>query len=436
MTAVTAVGGRSIPARAVALDVLQGVVRRHRPLDEVLDDEPGLSSLEPRDRAFVHALVAGTLRRLGRIDPLITQCLDRPMTARMADIRDILRLGACQLLFLGTPPHAAVDTAVALAAERHGGAYKGLVNAVLRRMSREGPGMAAAQDAVKLNTPEWMWRSWSRAYGNAACRRIAEASMAEAPLDLTARADPAGWAAALEADLLPTGTLRRPQGGPVADLPGYGEGAWWVQDAAAALPARLLGDVSGLTVADLCAAPGGKTVQLAAAGARVIAVDRSERRLVRLAANLERLRLPAETVAADAATWSPAEPVDAVLVDAPCTSTGTLRRHPDVARLKSPGDVAKLRPIQDALLASAAAMLRPGGLLVYCVCSLQPEEGPQRVAAALSAGLPLRRVPITPDEIGGLAECLTADGDLRTLPFHLADRGGMDAFYASRLQRI
>ncbi|MEO5373337.1 MAG: methyltransferase domain-containing protein [Alphaproteobacteria bacterium] len=422
-------------AREVALEVLRAVVRSRHPLDEALEEVPGLGALESRDRAFVRLLVAATLRRLTSIDALIGQCLERPMTARMSDIRDILRLGVCQLVVLGTPAHAAVDTAVALAAGCHGGAYRGLVNAVLRRLAREGGALAAAQDRTRLDIPDWLWRSWRAAYGEDTCRRIAAASLIEAPLDITVRDDPGPWAEALDAEELPTGTLRRAAGGSVAGLPGFAEGAWWVQDAAAALPARLLGEVRGRTVADLCAAPGGKTAQLAAAGARVIAVDRSERRLERLGRNLERLRLAAETVAADAADWQPAEPVDAVLLDAPCTATGTLRRHPDVLRLKSPRDVAGLMRAQDRLLAAATTFLRPGGRLVYCVCSLQPEEGPQRVAAALAAGLPLRRVPVAASEVGGLAECLTPEGDLRTLPFHLAERGGMDAFYAARLER-
>jgi 16S rRNA (cytosine967-C5)-methyltransferase len=232
---------------------------------------------------------------------------------------------------------------------------------------------------------------------------------------------------------LPTGTVRRAGGGAVATLPGYAEGAWWVQDAAAALPVRLFGDVAGLSVVDLCAAPGGKTAQLADAGAFVTAVDRSSRRLERLVANLKRLSLPAAAIAGDAMTWRPEEPADAVLLDAPCTATGAIRRHPDVPHLKRPADVARLAVIQERLLRSAVEMLRPGGTLVYCTCSLEPEEGPRRVEALLRSGAPVERRPVTAEEIGTPAEWVTADGDLRTVPFHLAEYDGVDGFYGARL---
>ncbi len=218
-------------------------------------------------------------------------------------------------------------------------------------------------------------------------------------------------------------------------LPGFGEGAWWVQDAAAALPVRLLGDVAGRPVLDLCAAPGGKTAQLASLGARVTALDRSQRRLARLKDNLARLSLSAETRVADAESWRPAAPAPFVLLDAPCTATGAIRRHPDVAHLKTRDHVVRLASLQERLLAAAVHMLGPGGVLVYCTCSLEPQEGEQQVARLLAAGAPVRRRPIEPAEIGGLAECITPDGDLRTLPCHLGSKGGLDGFYAARLVR-
>ncbi len=221
----------------------------------------------------------------------------------------------------------------------------------------------------------------------------------------------------------------------IPDLPGFKDGAWWVQDAASALPVKLLGDVKGKRVIDLCAAPGGKAAQLAAKGAIVTAIDRSEKRLVRLRENLDRLGLVAELVCADAAEWKPAERADAALVDAPCSSTGTIRRHPDVARLKTPGDISKLTGVQDRLLTAALDMVRPGGLIVYSSCSLQPEEGPDRIAALLDTGRPVTRVDAQPGDIGGLEEVISADGDLRCLPCHLSDLGGMDGFYAARLKR-
>ena len=423
-------------ARHVALDLLGAVLGRERPLDESIDDNPAMAQLSLRDRAFARLLVATVLRRLGQIDALIADCLANPLPPRAMGVQDILRLGIAQLLFLHTPPHAAVATSVDLAQSRGFLAHKGLVNAVLRRLSVEGPERVAEHDAPSLNTPAWLWQSWTRHYGESVTRAIATAHLREAPLDLTLRANAGGWCESLAATPLPTGTLRRAGGGAVSTLPGYAEGAWWVQDAAAALPARLFGDVAGLQVVDLCAAPGGKTAQLADAGAFVTAIDRSGRRLERLVANLKRLSLPAAAIAADALSWRPEHPADAVLLDAPCSATGAIRRHPDVPHLKRPADIARLATIQERLLRAAVEMLRPGGVLVYCTCSLEPEEGPQRIDALLHGGAPVERRPIAADEIDTPAEWLTADGDLRTLPFHLAEYDGIDGFYAARLVKL
>jgi 16S rRNA (cytosine967-C5)-methyltransferase len=394
-----------------------------------------MAALEPRDRGFARLMAATVLRRLGQIDAAIAACLDKPLQPKARFARGLLRLGAAQLLFLGTPAHAAVDSTVSLAVGGQLAPYRGLINAVLRRLAREGAALVAAQDAARLNLPDWLGEPWRRDYGEAAVQAIAAIHAAEPPLDLSVAGRPEDWAARLGATLLPTGTLRLPQAGAVRELPGYDEGAWWVQDAAAALPARLLGDVGGATVVDLCAAPGGKAMQLAAAGARVIAVDRSKPRMARLQDNARRTALAIDTVIADAAAWRPEAPVRHVLLDAPCSSTGTVRRHPDVAWLKSQADVDRMVPLQDALLDAAAAMLAPGGTLVYCVCSLQREEGPDRIAALLARNAGLARRPVAADEIGGLTELLTAEGDLRTLPCHLADQGGVDGFYAARLER-
>ncbi|HTW52159.1 MAG TPA: transcription antitermination factor NusB [Stellaceae bacterium] len=423
-------------ARHVALDLIGAVLGRDRPLDEAIDDSGAMGQLSLRDRAFARLLVATVLRRLGQIDRLIADCLANPLPPRAAQVHDILRLGIAQLLFLHTPPHAAVATSVDLAQSRGFIAHKGLVNAVLRRLSVEGPDRIAGHDAPALNTPAWLWQSWTRHYGEEVARAIATAHLREAPLDLTPRANAESWCESLVATVLPTGTLRRPGGGAVSALPGYAEGAWWVQDAAAALPARLFGDVAGLNVVDLCAAPGGKTAQLADAGASVTAIDRSSRRLERLVANMKRLSLPAATVAADALSWRPEHPVDAVLLDAPCSATGAIRRHPDVPHLKRPTDVARLATIQDRLLHAAVEMLRPGGTLVYCTCSLEAEEGPQRIDALLRSGASVERRPICGDEINAPADWTTADGDLRTLPFHLAEYDGIDGFYAARLVKL
>jgi 16S rRNA (cytosine967-C5)-methyltransferase len=421
-------------AREVALDLLDAILHRRRPLDDAVANHSDFARLSSRDRAFARNLVATALRRLGQIDDLIGRCLDRPLPPAARPARSILRLGVAQLLFLGTPAHAAVDTSVELAGRHKARAYKKLINAVLRRLEREGVPWLAAQDPARLNTPEWLWQSWRGAYGEEVCRKIAEAHLHEPPLDLTVNGDAAAWAERLDAIILPTGSLRRPAGGSIVDLPGYSEGAWWIQDAAAALPARLLGDVRGRTVIDLCAAPGGKTAQLAALGARVIAIERTASRLERLKENLARLNLAAEIVHADAARWRPAEPADAVLLDAPCSATGTIRRHPDVAWLKTPDDVTTLAVTQARLLAAALAMIKPGGMVVYGACSLQPEEGSAQTAAVLAGGGAMR-IPIDAGEVGGRAELIDAQGDLRTLPCHLAEHGGLDGFYAVRLRR-
>jgi len=416
-------------SRHAALTLLDRVLHRRQNLDDAFDGAvPG--TLEPRDRSFVRLLVATTLRRLGQIDAAIDLCLEKPLTPKARAARDVLRLGAAQLLFLATPPHAAVDGSVDLCV-RDLKPYRPLVNAVLRRLARDGEAIRAAQDAARLNTPDWLWDSWTSAYGDAA-RAIAAAHLAEAPLDISVKGDPAAWAAALEATLLPGGSLRRPAGGAVEVLPGFAAGAWWVQDAAAALPARLLGDVAGKSVIDLCAAPGGKTAQLAAAGANVTAVDRSPARLGRVRQNLARLGLAAEIVAADALAWRPAALADAVLLDAPCSATGTIRRHPDIPHLKSQADVEKLAVLQSRLLEAAATMLKPGGTLVYCTCSLQTEEGEAQAALALQFGL--EPMPISAGELG-LDDDMVRNGQLRTLPYHWAAQGGMDGFFAARFRR-
>ncbi|MEC4590608.1 MULTISPECIES: RsmB/NOP family class I SAM-dependent RNA methyltransferase [Nitrospirillum] len=432
----------TLAARRVVLDLLESVLRRRVPLDDALDQHRGLPGLEPRDRAFVRLLTATVIRRLGQIDAVVLSLLARPDLPK-AGVLDILRVSAAQLLFLGTPAHAAVDTGVELAVAKGLAGMKGLINAVLRRLAREGADLLAAQDAGRLNTPDWLWLAWRQHYGTGHTRAIVDAHLVEAPLDITVKGDPHAWAERLEATVLPTGTLRRAAGGSVTELPGFNEGAWWVQDAAAALPARLLGDVAGLTVIDLCAAPGGKTAQLAAAGAKVTAVDRSAPRLDRLSRNMERLGLSVATAVADATKWQPDEPVDAVLLDAPCSATGTIRRHPDVARLKTPEDVGRLSGVQRRLLDRAIDMVKPGGLVVYCTCSLQPEEGEEQLSKLLSRRLDVMVEPIIPVDLAygaeadveALAPLVTDSGDVRTTPGHWAELGGLDGFFMTRLRR-
>ena len=428
----------TLASRRLALAVLDAVLRRAQPLEETLARQVGFAALDGRDRAFARLLLTTALRRLGEIDAALATRLARPLPDRAHAVTDALRMGAVQIMFLDTPAHAAVDTSVRLVEAAGQDRFKGLVNAVLRRLASAHDDLRKPDDdAGRMNTPGWLWDSWVAAYGEAATLTIAAQHLREAPLDFSLR-DPstaARWATELAAEILPGGTLRRAAGGRIEELPGYTEGAWWIQDVAASLPVRLLGAVAGRTVIDLCAAPGGKTLQLAAAGARVTAVDVSARRMARLADNLRRIGLEAELVTADATTWRPPALVDAVVLDAPCSATGTLRRHPDIARTKDSTDIGRLAALQDRLLAAAPAMLRPGGQLIYAVCSLQSEEGPDRITAALHYGLPLERVPVLPGELPDLGEAITPAADVRTLPSFWAARGGMDGFHVTRLRR-
>ena len=405
------------PTRDSAFDLLTAVLERHRSLEDALDALPAIPA---RDRAAAHRAAAAVLRRAGSLDAVLEPFLRRDPPA---PVRTILRLGAAQLLLLDTPAHAAVATSVALARARGLAPFAGLINAVLRRVATQGAAALDGLDGPRLDTPPWLWASWG-----SQARIIAQAHGHEAPLDLTIRtaAPPGG-------ETLPTGSVRYPAGTRVTGLAGYAEGAFWIQDAAAALPAVLLAAQPGERIADLCAAPGGKTAQIAAAGATVYAVDNNPARIVRVEENLARLQLHAEIVQADAVQWRPPIPLDAVLLDAPCSATGTIRRHPEIPHLRRPRDLAALTAQQDDLIAGAAAMLRPGGRLVYAVCSLQPEEGPHRLATAIAAGL--HHDPFTEAELAHLPEARTQDGCLRTHPALWPGRGGLDGFFAARFIR-
>lgn len=388
---------------------------------------PVFSRLSPLDRSFARALAMATLRRLGSID----QALQARLKKAPPDIVvHILRLGVAQLLYLDTPDFAAVDTSVRLTEQRIP-SFKTLVNGVLRTLSRERP----AEPPPQVDVPAWLFSRWRAAYGDDA-DAIASALRVEPPTDLTLREPGASepLVAALEGETLPTGSVRVRRGGTITEWPGFDEGSWWVQDAAAAMPVRLLGVEPGQTALDLCAAPGGKTLQLAAAGARVTAVDRSEGRLKRLRANLERAKLETEVVRAVAEAWADDRRFDAVLLDAPCSSTGTFRRNPDVLWGTRPGDIAKLAGVQSRLLDASAERTAPGGRLVYCVCSLEPEEGEAQVQAFLQRRPDFELEPVQPGEAGTPPEA-ARNGALRLLPSFWADRGGMDGFYAARMRR-
>ena len=397
------------PTRRAALALLLAVLQSRRPLEEALD---ALPAMPPRDRAAGHRIAATVLRRLGSLDAALEPWLKREPPP---EVRHALRIGAAEPLLLGTPPHAAVSDCVALVPRP----FAGLVNAVLRRVAEAGPAALEGLDAARLDTPAWLWSAWHAAHGPAV-RAIAQAHEHEAPLDLSLKPG----AVVEGALLLPNGTARLPAGTRITELPGFAEGRFWAQDTAASLPVRLLAPRPGERVLDLCAAPGGKTAQIAAAGAAVVAVEREARRAERLRENLARLALPAEIVIADALQWQPDETFDAVLLDAPCTATGTIRRHPDVAHLKRPQDVAKQAAQQGALLEAARRWVRPGGRLVFATCSLQAEEGEAHATGGLEA--------VRPEEVPGLEGAITPQGALRTRPDLWGEHGGMDGFFIAR----
>ncbi|MFC3071231.1 RsmB/NOP family class I SAM-dependent RNA methyltransferase [Phenylobacterium soli] len=416
-TETTEAAGR--PARAAALDILHAALAARAGLEGGLA-HPSVRALEPRDRAFARALAMATLRHLGAIDAALQARLKKPPPERVVNI---LRIGAAQLFVLKTPPHAAVAATVDLAPK----SFTGLVNAVLRGLTREPPDLATPE----LLAPQWLYARWMSAYGAETARAIAAQIGEEPPTDLSLK--PGVAPEGLEGEVLPGGSFRAAMAGDVTGWPGFAEGRWWVQDASAAVPARLLAVGPGETALDLCAAPGGKTLQLAADGAQVVAVDRNGQRLKRLRENLRRTGLAAEVVEADAADWKDGRTFDAVLLDAPCSATGTFRRHPDVLWVASPKDVANLAAVQSRLLDSAARRVRPGGRLVYCVCSLEPEEGEAQAAAFLSRTPGFALEPVAAGEGGAPEASLRADGTLRILPQHRP--GGTDGFYIARFRR-
>ncbi len=440
MNAKPAPPGRATRDAAVA--VLSAVLDEGRTLDSALDPASGIAayrSLPDRDRRLVHAIAATALRRHGETEAILRGLIDKPPGRRAGPLMRVLEVAAAQILYMGVADHAAVSTAVDQVGDDHKAQhFKGLANAVLRRLAREREAILASVDGALLSTPHWLGARWAAAYGDEPACRIAAIHLIEPALDLTVKSDAAAWAERLNGTVLPTGSVRLVPSGPIDALPGFAEGAWWVQDAAAALPARLLGDVRGLRVADLCAAPGGKTAQLAEAGAKVTAVDQSKERLGRVESNLKRLGLEAGIVAADVLKWSPGERFDAVLLDAPCTATGTIRRHPDIAWLKKPEDIVSLARLQAAMIDRAAGLVKPGGTLVFCTCSLEPEEGEQH-AKRLQSSPDWSIWPISADEVGGLADAITTAGTVRTLPFHLDNPDprlcGLDGFFMMRLKK-
>ena len=416
-----------LPARRAALAILSGVLQKRRPLDAGLDH---LAGLQIRDAGFARALVSESLRHMGALDAVLRKFIAKPLAPHKAGATgEILLLGACELLILKVAPHAAVDAANQLAAKDSKAVhFKPLINAVLRKVAKEGETVLSGLDRERLSTPDWLWTRWTAHYGAGTARQIARAHQRAAPVDIVTKSGDAPDSEALFGDV----RLLKAEGR-IEDLPGFAQGNWWVQDAAATLPALLLGDVTGRKVIDLCAAPGGKTMQLAARGAKVTAVEIDAARADRIRENLTRTKLNAEIVQSDARDFEGTAPL--VLIDAPCTATGTIRRHPDLPWIKGAADVTVSAAAAYEILESGAARVEPGGTLVFAVCSLEREEGEEQIAAFLDAHPEFARAPVTADELFGHSEWITPEGDLRTLPYHLGDKGGMDGFYAARLRR-
>ena len=425
--------------RHLAVEIFDAVLRNGKGLEEEysnrIERQEKISPLDIRDRTFVRLLVTVTLRRLGQIDDILSRFLKKPLSDKVSYVQNVLRITATQLVFLDTPPHAAVSTGVSLIKKdkRYNG-FSGLANAVLRRIAQEGKSISEKQNPAELNVPEWLFKIWADEYGKKTAEKIALSALTEACLDFSVKSDPEIWAKRLEAVLMPTGTLRRGKPAFVPQLDGYGEGKWWIQDLSAAMPARLFHSLNGKNAVDLCAAPGGKTAQMILAGANVTAVDISENRIKRLKENLNRLNLNAETVCADIREWQKKQKkkFDAVLLDAPCSATGTLRRHPDVILHRTPQDIERLADTQKQLLENAIAMMEDDAETVYCVCSVLPQEGRMIINDAVRSGL-VKRIALTAEEVP--EEMITPDGDLLILPFFYDDLGGCDGFYAARLKK-
>lgn len=429
--------------RHLVYQVLCAVDEKNFPLDDALEDcFSKAEELDPRDRAFVKNLATTIFRHLAFIDKHLSSFLKRPLQSRALWVRHWLRIGAAQILFLDVPDHAAVNTSVdAVGNSKRSGAkvFRGLTNGVLRNVIRGKERILADleknPDAI---LPRWIKGRWSDFYGEKTVSKICRVLGKQPPLDISVK-DPEkveALAKDLGAEEIYPGTLRFRPKGPITTLPGFRDGAWWAQDLAASLPARLLGDVKGKRVLDLCAAPGGKTLFLAAAGAKVTAVDISKNRIKRIEENLQRVGLSAEVINQDVRKFKTDELFDFILLDPPCSATGTLRRHPDVPYHRGKADIERLAGIQLQMLDQAMTLLKPGGILVYCVCSLEKEEGEGLIEAFLKISSGVKRAPIKASKVNGNADWITKAGDLRTLPCHLGDKGGMDGFFATRLTRV
>lgn len=401
-------------ARTYALQLLDLILSEGATFDEALARLPFQGS--DADQKFAHLLTLTVLRHVGQLDQVVAAYLERPIPAKRRTTVNALRLGAAQLLLLDTPAHAAVNETVELVKETREKGFAGLINAVLQKIAREKPALPPAQ----VNLPKWLSKRWEKWYGADAVTAIAAIAATRPPLDVNTHTE-------MEGTRLDHQIVRLPaEHPPVETLPGYDSGAFFIQDLAASYPARLLGNVNGFRVLDLCAAPGGKTAQLARDGAVVTALDRSIARLRTLNENMRRLKHDVYAVPADALEWEPEMPFDFILLDAPCSATGTWRRHPEVVHHASREEIAELAELQRELLFRAWTWLKPGGKLVYCVCSLEREEGEDQAYWFLRQQLDSALAPI-PAEAEIPANCITPEGYIRTRPD--LQESGMDGFF-------
>lgn len=425
-----------LAARVAAVKIISAVLEKKTSLDGMLDGEngnPAYRALSLPDRALVRAIVNTALRHLPRVEAALASLLDGPLPQGAKSLQHVMIVGATQMLYLDVPDHSAVDLAVEQAhRDPRNRRFVKLVNAVLRRLGREKESVLEAVNTIPV-LPSWFYSRLTHVYGEATARHISDAQLIPSVIDVTVKSDPDLWAQRLGGTVMPNGSVRLDAfEGSVSALPGFDDGEWWVQDFSASMPVRLMGDLSGKRVADLCAAPGGKTAQLIMAGADVTALDQSGNRLKRLRENLDRLKLKAETVEVNMLKFQPDELFDAVLLDAPCSSTGTLRKHPDVCWTKGLSDIAKLAALQENMLRHAITLVKPGGIVAFSNCSLDPSEGEEMVARVLGSDPALERVPLSSDAFADMACSIDAQGDMRTTPDMF---GGVDGFYACVLRR-
>ena len=427
---------QGLAVRRLAPLLLRSCVDRKITVEEAIASNREAQGLEPRDRALLATLLLTAFRHRGEINAILARLLDRPLPRKSGPAREILEIGVVQLLFLGMAAHAVIDLSVRAAKEdRNAMHFSGLVNAVLRKVANGGDALRKGLDASRLNTPDWLWSRWVRTYGEETARRIGVAHGNRPALDLSFKQDVSAWEGLLGGERLPNDQLRLPPShAPVPELPGFAQGAWWIQDAAATVPVKLLGDVRQKSVLDLCAAPGGKTLQLAAAGASVTAIDISEHRLSQLSENLLRTGLSAEIRVQDVFSAELAGAWDAVVLDAPCSATGTIRRHPELPWLKDEAQVKDLAGLQRRMLRKAAKLVKSGGTLVYCTCSLEPEEGEIRVRGFLADHPEFEILPAMGGWLPGGS--VQPEGWVRTLPFMpYGPSQGMDGFFAVAMRR-